>query len=314
MILLRSKKILEPNREFILPACGLRGFYKMEAVGPDGRRRLLADWFPNLITNVGLESIGVGDIYLQRCAVGSGNTAPSNSDTALVSLIGSTLTVTSNNQSAQSSPPYFGTQTITYRFPAGTATGNLAEVGIGSTVTNLFSRALILDGGGSPTTITVLSSEALDVTYQLQLHSPTVDVTGSVTITGVATAYTLRAANSTNATSWAPNASSDGGGVRNPAVYNGVIGAVTTIPSGASAGGGVLTPAAYSGGSHQRDGTIAYGLTDGNVAGGISAATFSGGIATGSLGAFQLGFSPTIPKDNTKVLSLTYRHSWARFP
>jgi hypothetical protein len=314
MILIPSKKILEPNRELMLPPVGLRGFYKIEAVRPDGRRRLLADWFPNLITDAGLELIGGAGGYFLRCVVGSGNTAPSNSDTALVSLVGSTTSLTGSTQTAQSTPPYFGTLTMTYRFNAGVATGNLAEVGIGPTNTNLFSRALILDGGGSPTTITVLSGEALDVSYQLQLHSPTVDVTGSVTISGVATAYTLRAATVTAAGNWAPSSSGDPGGPRNLTVYNGTIGAVTTTPSGSTASAPVGVPDAYSAGSHRRDSTFSLGLVDGNVSGGVSAISYFCGLNFGDLGVFQVGFSPTIAKDSTKLLTLSLRHSWARFP
>ena len=56
-------------------------------------------------------------------------------------------------------------------------------------------RALILDGGGSPTTLTILSDETLDVTYTIRVYPPTTDVTGSITLDGVSYGYTIRPCN-----------------------------------------------------------------------------------------------------------------------
>lgn len=294
------------------PTIGLKGRYKIEAVdGLTGKRRLLADWFDNLITDSGLNTIGTTINFLGSCFVGSGNTAPANSDTSLVSLVGSTTAVTTTSSTNTGSSPYIGTMTKTYRFAIGVATGNLSEVGAGPTATTLFSRALILDGGGSPTTITVLSSEALDVTYQLQQYVPLVDVTGTVVISGTSYAYTLRAANATSTFRWAMNSNGDQGGPEALTVFNGAIGAITSAPSGTSASGGSAAPQAYSAGTHQKDTIFSMGLTDGNVSGGISALEFLCGTVA-SMGDFQVGLSPAIPKDASHTLTLTLRHSWAR--
>lgn len=287
-----------------------KGRYKIEAIALDGTRRLLADWFDNLITNNGLDCIGNNPNWNNGCYVGSGNTAPANSDTALVSLIGSTTNRTANTQSAQSSPPYFGTETLTFRFAIGTATGNLSEVGLGSTATTLFSRALILDSLGSPTTITVLSSEALDVTYQLQQYVPTADVTGTVTIGAVNYAYTVRAAEATTSNSWAPF--SGQGGLETMVVTNGAIGAITADPSGSQAPCGSVSVASYTNGNYYVDSTASFGLTDGNVSGGVSAMLLTMGNPYACFGKFQVGVSPSIPKDGTKTMTLTFRHSWNR--
>jgi hypothetical protein len=115
----------------------LQGFYKLEAVKLDGTRRVLTDWFPNLITNGGLDRIGVSSTYLDYCHVGSGNTAPANTDTGLATPVASTITSTSTT-GIQGSSPYYTWQTIVYTFGLGVAAGNLAEVGVGWSASNGF--------------------------------------------------------------------------------------------------------------------------------------------------------------------------------
>lgn len=306
--------ILIPKyREIIVPMripIGIRGFYKIEAVDKfSGKRRVLADWFPNLITTLGGNLLGNIQAYLGTCAVGAGNTAPALGDTALQSLVASTVTTNFNNRAAQSAPPYFGSTTIQYNFAAGVATGNLSEVGVGLNTTNLFSRALILDGGGSPTTITVLSSEALYVTYQLNQYVPTADVTGTVTIASVVYNYTLRGANATQAASWAL-ASTDAGGLQTATVFDGAIGAVTSSPSGSQSNATSYSNNSYSSGSFTASGTATWGLSVGNFGGGISAALVYFGTNSFSRGNFQNSFSPSIPKDSSHVLTLSYSETW----
>lgn len=314
--------ILVPKRELIVPVSGasrMRGKYKLEAVNQgDGRRRLLADWFPNLITNTGLDALGssgVASDYLTTCCVGSGTTAPSYTDTSLVSLIASTTTTNSFGSSTgtQSAAPYYGYNITQFNFAAGTATGNLSEIGVGVNATSLFSRALILDSSGNPTTITVLSNEALYATYEVQQYVPTADVTGSITINGVVYDYTLRAANATGNT-WAPTGVSDSPQLSQCTVFNGTIGAITGQPSGSQAYVGSTTSSAYTQGSYTLESTANFGLTNGNVTGGISAVLLQFGTYNGAgrRGSFQASFSPAIPKDSSHTMTLVFSTSWAR--
>lgn len=308
---------LPKHRDIIVPVharAGVRGWYKIEAMKSDGRRRLLADWFPNLITTLGANLLG-NNSPLTLCCVGSGNTAPALGNTALQALVASTTTVNAGFPifSAQAAPPYFGSTVTQYNFPAGTATGNLSEVGVGSAATSLFSRALILDGGGLPTTITVLASEALYVTYQLNQYVPTADVTGTVTIAGVVYNYTLRAAQSTLAAGWAYQ-NGDASGIANPVkagspVFNGAIGPVTGQPAGANSLPDSIANNAYSVGSFTLSGTATWGLTAGNVAGGVTAALVAFGTSA-SRGRYQVGFATPIPKDASHVLTLSFSTSW----
>jgi hypothetical protein len=286
------------------------GHYKLEAVGLDGRVRLLAE-FDNIITNNGADLLG-NNSPLTFCSVGSGNTAPSVTQTALTTFVASTSSINSNTFTSQSTSPYFGTNTVQYAFPIGGATGNLSEVGVGvaNNGTNLFSRALILDGGGSPTTITVLSSEALYVTYQLNQYVPLTDVVGNITIAGVNYSYTLRAQNATS-TNWCYR-NGDAGGISNGGaiVYNGSIGAITSSPSGTPAQASSLANNSYSTGSFTLSGTATWTLTSGNLSGGVTAASVNFGTSQGSRGQYQIGFGSAIPKDSSHVLTLSFGTSW----
>lgn len=295
----------------------LRGRYKMEAVKADGSRRLLADWFDNLILDNGLNILGTAaSQYNGFVSVGTGNTAPATTQSALVTWLASTSTVTTSSNSNSGASPYYGLTTMTFRFAIGTATGNLSEVGIGSANngTNLFSRALILDGSGNPTTITVLSTEALDVTYQLQMYAPTVDVTGTVTINAVVYSYTMRAANVTGSFWNGLSSATDHGGVSTVSVYNGTIGAVTAGPSGSSAGFDSAAVQTYTNGNFYVDSIVSWGLTSGNLTGGITAILITMGVNRSTMGQFQLGITPALPKDGSHTMTLTFRNSWGRYP
>lgn len=294
---------------------GVAGWFRIEAFRVDeagaelpGSRRVAADWFQNLVTDIGLERIATASDFLTACRVGTGATAPAVTDTALSAQVGSAGSAarTSNVDTAQASAPYYAANTTTWRFPAGTATGNLSEVGVGwaTTGATLFSRALILDSGGSPTTITVLSDEVLDVTYQFRIYPPTVDTSGTVTLDSISYGYTGRASNVTSASSWKVE---DAAGFSTIIAYSGAIGAITSTPTGTTASGGSGADSAYSASSHVRQGVITWGLTAGNVAGGIRSIAYTHGFAR-----YQVEFSPVIPKDGTKVLTLTLSHSWAR--
>lgn len=137
------------------------------------------DYFNNLVLDSGLDRLSVGSA-IGYVSVGSGNSVPVVTQTTLDNRIASTNTVqgsaTFGNQT--SVQPYYGWARQTYRFGAGVAAGNLSEIGIGWSTTDLFNRALIKDTNGNPTTITVLSDEYLDVIVELRTY-PQQTITGS---------------------------------------------------------------------------------------------------------------------------------------
>jgi hypothetical protein len=320
MIIVQKKEMLLPLR--LRPR--IAGWYKLSARMLDGRVRPLTGWFPNLITNGGLDQLGQGGYPFKFCVVGTGNTAPANTDTQLVAQVAATTNIVSAVRGASSSSPWYGTTTTTWQFATGAAAGNLAEVGCGATATGLFSRALILDGTGSPTTITVLSSEALDVTYQAQMYSPSADVPGSVVLNGVNYTTNLRAAIANNPSWWAlPTDQGGFGGIGyygNPAYAYAtqVLGAVTSNPSGTQYPNDSGSRAGYIIGGYSNNITVGWGINAGNISGGIGSVMLQlscgddAGFGTQGGGAYQVSFTPVIPKDNTKVLSLTFQVNWGR--
>lgn len=324
----RKNLILPPNwRENLLqymdpmvPKTRMRGRYKLSVVRSDGSIARETPWFDNVITNGGLDLYGTNPSLIQYCHVGTGSTVPAVTDTGLTTWLASTNTTTTGSAVANGTSPYMAYTQVTYRFPAGTATGNLSEVGVGAASgnTSMFSHALILDGGGSPTTITVLSTEALDVTYQIQNYPPLVDVGGSVTLSGTTYTTNMRSANAGGAGYWAlgagANALDSGGLSYGSAAYSTqTLGAITATPAGTSITAPAPVLSSYTNGNYYRDATINCGLTDVNCAGGIGSMTLVCG-SVGRAALFQCSFTPVIPKDASHIMSLVIRHAWARYP
>jgi hypothetical protein len=186
---------------------GVSGHYKLAVRNPDGT--LIRELeFDNLITNNGLDRIFAGrntggaysEGYLAGpsiyCQVGTGTAAPAYTDTALTSYFAQMGTLYSTTSGVQSSAPYYGYQTVTYRFPAGTFNNTvITEVGISIPKVSaqvLFSHALITDNSGTPTPITLSSSDILDISYTIKLVVPTSDTTFSTTISGTSYSVTCR--------------------------------------------------------------------------------------------------------------------------
>lgn len=306
------------------------GYFKFEAFKSDadgneipGSRRVLQDWTKNLITNGGLDMLGVATNadWMNGCHVGSGTTAPANTNTALVTFVAGIATTVLDTYGVAGSSPYYGYQRRTYRFAEGTfASVNLTEVGIASgtfgvagsarlSAAPLFSRSLINGGTG----ITVLVDESLDVTYEVRRYAPTVDATGTLTISGVSYTFTVRACNVATVNYWAPFQGSFGmtqtiGVSANPAAgYSGAIGAVTGEPATliTDSSTNITSRADYTAGNYYRDVTFGWGLSQGDG----SFRSFRLPMAGGS---YQLELSPVMAKDTTKVIDITLRVSWAR--
>lgn len=312
------------------------GRYRIEAFKADadgneipGTRRVAADWFDNLITNAGLNlfgsqtvQIGSNGSWLYACGVGSGSTTPANTDTALVSQVARTTTKQLDQNGAAGAAPYYGWRRITYRFGTGVAAGNLSEVGIFSASSGgtCCSRALIVDGGGTPTTITVLADETLDVLYELRMYAPTSDASwGPVTISGISYSGTVRASLVTSSVYWAPgvvsppsivglwgrNASS---GAAAQATATATLAAVTSQPSGTGFPETSKAASAYTPGTYARTQSLTWAIADGNTGSGIGTIW-----ASTTVGAFQMNFSPVLAKDATKTLTLNFTISWGRY-
>jgi hypothetical protein len=302
------------------------GFFKFEKFKTDsagrelpGSREIAVDWFENLILDQGLDFLASGVSYLNSCQVGTGSTAPAAGQTALTTHIAGTSTLTGVGVTTTAeSAPYYVAHTLKYFFGEGVAAGNLAEVGVGTATsgTTLFSRSLIKDTFGAPTTITVLPDESLEVTYQLRYYAPASDVSGSVVATGNIGGtydYILRAAKVTTVdpgNGWTlPR--SQGLGTTNSVGFFATASDIAAITSAPAFSNPINPPvaSAYVGGNFYIDWTITATAAQANIAGGVRSFLVNIGIGT-----YQIQFDPKIPKTLTDVVQFVIRLSWARRP
>lgn len=318
--------------ELILPLeVQLSGHFKLDAVRPDGRRRPLAPWQDNLLTDAGLYGlVGINYTNTNICHVGSGNAAPTIADTALQNWVAKNSSKVGDDFydgspfGARSTPPYYGWKRGTYRFAAGTATGNLSEIGLGASAdgTNLFTRSLIKDTNGNPTSITVLADEMLDATYEVRMYPPLDDKVYVVNISGVDYTFTIRAAKVNSGDDWgyfvdhvALGHEFNGNfspSTRNQFFFRDVtgLGPLTGTVQGVSSGGVLdkTTNFAPVQGALFRDFRVDVGTGEVTHANGVSGLE----IHT-TKGTYQMTVNPPIPKNGTNNLQLIFRVSWARY-
>lgn len=268
-------------------------------------------WFPNIITDAGLNRRGTGSA-ISRCCIGTGTAAAVAGDVALGTFVASTqvVAVGAAGITNEGSPNYVSGYEFGFRFNAGVLNGNYSELGMGWADANLWSRALIVDGGGSPTTISVGVTEYLDVFYKVRQVPDLADYTSTVTISGSSYDVTRRPANvsATGAQGWYfYNNAMFWAGADKSYGFSGALAAVTAQPSGDASIFSSYSTDAYVNNSLESTGSTIAGLDSGNVPGGIKSITvYGGGIA------YQYGFVPNLPKDNTKELVLQGKTSWAR--
>jgi hypothetical protein len=265
--------------------------------------------FRNLITNRGLDKFGdegnIGDV----CFVGSSNTTPAVTDTSLVSVVASENVNSAVNSIVAGN---YASTTRSYIFPEGEAEGNLQEIGFGDGTVgaqDLFSRALIKDEFGDPTTLTVLSNEVLTVTWELRIRIPTGDA--NLTVGGYS--ITLRpAANGTygNVVSgnlgWRTDAFNSTSGRHY--LYSGALGTEDVLPSTAVYYSNSVpwTLGSYTPGSYTRQATQVVPIDSGLAV--IQCGAFMWGPV-----CYQYQISPTVDKTGgDKEITLTIETSWAR--
>ena len=297
---------------------GLAGEIRMQVRHADGVLKSDTGWFHNTILNAGLDRMGSG-AWIQGCAVGTGNSTPTTTQTSLDNRIAYTINLYAESKLEYvTAAPYYGQLTRIYRFGPGVAAGNLSEVGLGwgsPTYAGLFCRQLIKDTNGNATTITVLASEILDVTYRLRLYLPA-DNVYVLNISGSDYTVTVRPANfNTPSYIWACDCtnlalaydSSPIFGYTSATSLDTVFGSLVgetgqTDPNSA-------TVAGYAPGSYKRSVTAVWNYT--RATAGLEYFTV---YPTSGFGRYQVQFSPRIPKDNTNELTLTVSYTWGRYP
>jgi hypothetical protein len=314
--------------------CGVGGYYTFEMNGVP----VFEAPSKNLITNFGwdrfmnLTNVNATTAQIQ---LGTSNTPPAVTDTALGALLVSLNHGASNTSVATSGTDAVGTyrgQRMSFSFAQGAVIGNLAEVGykVQAADASLSSRSLIKDGLGNPAVIVATAIDQLTVTYELRYYlNRTLSTTGSITVAGTPTTWTLMAAADAvgvtadlnvygmtpvrllgNATG--PNESYVVGNTFS-------MGAVGTNPSGTQVAIGSaisLTGVVVNVAAGTVTSTFTLGTGVGNTGTGIFgmrlAWVYSSNNFVASMGVMKLSFSPAIPKDNTKTLAVTITVTYVR--
>ena len=279
-------------------------------------------WFKNLILNQGLDQLGSDNAVLAGYArVGTGTTAPDITNTTLEAQVAVSESGPTNYTSVNSgSPNYTTLLTYQYTFTQGTVVGNISEVGVGwaQTGATLFSRALIVDNVGTPTTITLTSIDQLIIYYRLNASQPLTDTTSAVTISSTSYPYTIRTAQAAYFCNVSivflyGNTFTKLGTV-NLYGNDAALGPITGTLSGTYLGGAGITISysAYAPGSYYRESTFSVDVGHGNAVGGIGGIALEWGYPYTYALRNQIVLPTPIPKTNTQVLTITLRFTWAR--
>jgi hypothetical protein len=340
-ILIPKYKDLESS-PIVLPVGNLGGFFEFETFKcydmegkfeiPGSRRyRGRTD---NIITDMGLNLIGSGMSNSLWIHVGTGNTPASTSDTGLDVFVAAQSVASTGfptTYSARTSAPYYGSHQRYARFNANFAGGavNVAEVTLSRQATNglAFSRALTVDGGGSPAVIPVDDDEFLDVYYTLRNYPSHInsdgtlnDGEGTVNISGTDYDYTIRPAFITDSGYWGRNIftslsgsyQTSGGSSDSYKVYgpDAALGSISSEPTATLTDTtlvGFSTTGTYATDTFYNDISYHWGLSEGNLTGGIKAMRLGS-----TLGVYQLLFDTPIPKTVSNTLTFPQRTAWAR--
>lgn len=276
--------------------------------------------FTNVITNQGLDSLAGGSNFatnFSHLAVGTGSSTPTVTQTGLDDEIARTSRNTTYGGSG-GDPVWYSYARSVHTFGVGGAEGNISELGLFSDASGgtMFSRALIRDTNGDPTTIPVLGDEQLVVTAEVRLYPHVDDVTGTfdADVKGdtVPVSYTIRpiAAHITSsgvAQGWALNRplvdTSTSNSSGNSAASSNSLAPVDGFPSGATNASSVGR-SGYSSGSFEQQINLSWGINSANFSGGVGSINFAG--------KFRAVFDPKLDKTSDDVLTANFLIQWGR--
>ena len=310
----------------------LSGKYKLQIHKSNGQLKKELE-FDNMILNsawtLNVTSLG---FHFSNFHLGTGTTPPQFTDTTLEARV-----VSSNRGHTN----YLGfptvdyanfraTYSVGYQFTPGQATGTFTEVGVGALAngTNLFSRSLIKDSNGNPTSITILADEYLTIVYSFIFQSPTEDIPFTCTVKNQVYNGFMRTVgwNESYHASWPKpslnllflnflydNFSHSGEALT--AIVNGPAIDKTSFVYGGILPNGINLEGRYTKGSRliENDNfTRTFNLTLGPSvwSGNFRTIIFSGSSAPHSCtgAAVQVDFGNTITKTNTEQLTMSIKH------
>lgn len=316
----------------MLPAVRLGGRFRAVVSKDAECKQVVEDtgFFDNLITNTGMNRVGqvttdttssisAFNSLCGRFVVGSGSAEPQFTDTALQNPVAfASGNPVLDNESSNYDRGWYE-MTVRHQFGQGQAAGNLSEIGIQHTSASgpLWSRALILDGVGSPTTITVLPEDFLTCYYTLRIMIPKegavfnidVDYDEDGIVPTVVTGRPLNADQSRPTDGWGLQTVGTTSTRSHLQFYTGGLAVPTaTNPLGTSIGtnSSDFSIIPYITDSFERYVTRTNGLNEHN----------SQELRTADLralmGRWQIEFNPPLQKDNTQTMQVTFGYSWAR--
>lgn len=314
-----------------MPPTALSGQFRMVVSEDAAGERVKHDtgFFDNLIANVGMNRVGTVNTNSSssinsfnslcgRFVVGSGSATPAFTNTALANPVAfaSANPVLDSESSSYTRGWY--EMTVRHQFDQGQAAGNLSEIGIQHTSASgpLWSRALILDGAGNPTTITVLADDFLTCYYTLRIMIPQQDAVFNINVDydvdgivpTVVTARPLSANESSPVAGWGLQTAIFSNNA-NLLFYTGGLAVPTaSAPLGSAIGSQTSTfsTVPYVTDSHQRFLTRTNGLNEHN------SETLRTARLDALMGRWQIEFNPPLQKNNTQTMQLTFGYSWER--
>lgn len=298
---------------------GVAGYFSGQAIRPGyGVTREFGTEVPiqNLITNLGMDFFGsdTGIGGMGKMHLGTGTTPPQFTDSSLDNFgVNVSSRAASYDTGNSGGAPWYSWRSWTQTSEVGGATGIWTEIGMSSSDTNgnLRSRALILDGAGSPTAFPVLADEQFRGRYELRFYPPTSDALDDIELSGVPYSTTTRALNVTEPSFWAPGGGGNGffriSGAGDQRAYSGGLVDITaTQPTGTPRGSSNSSESnAYSSGNHYRDASVRWGSNSGVGTIGVVRIRFNSAL-------FQVAYNPIINKLSTEELILNQRVSWSR--
>jgi len=290
----------------------VKGRYHFKAVNSKNEVREFPE-VCNVITDIGFNRLLANSVFDNYCLVGKGVSAvflPTQTNLELP-LASTTTVQTAKKYANRSKLPFVNTSYTTYRFPVGSITTSITEVGVGWGVTNsLFSRTLIKDLNGNPTSITLLPDEYLDVTYFLDILVPSQDIVSTVNINGIDHTVTVRAAKASNPNKWVvfyPLFTNTG----SYAISTDITTDLELYPTGTTISNPtVLTMKPYVAGSKKTDIIMYFDANAGVFTGGIKSLLLDSNL-TNNISCFQIGFNPPIMKTLEQTLSFKFTLSFS---
>lgn len=273
-------------------------------------------WFNNLVLDSGLDRLSVGSA-LGLVAVGTGNSTPVVTQTGLDNVLTTTSTAQGSDVPLSNTtvePYYFGARR-TFRFGEGAAAGNLTEVGVGWTSTNMFNRTLIKDSQGNPTTLTILSDEFLDVIVEIR-HYPQRSFTGGFNLLNklgdVISTHTVNGVCMISNGSWYLGKVEVGSSGNFIDIYSGLanLSSVTSSPSGTIATINTQTTTYPTTRSLRSEYTLGLNQANFNI---TSFLIPYRALCNLNTSIYKFEINPPIPKNNTQIMTITFTLTWDRY-